>query len=75
MSKTKASSANPPKTATLTEQLRWHLRNAEELPVDIAAAIDIHSSTLYRFLGQQRGLSDATMDRLAKYLRLRLIRE
>ena len=66
---------NPPKTATLTEQLRWFLRHADELPVDVAASINIHSSTLYRFLGEQRGLSDATMDRLAKYLKLRLIRE
>lgn len=66
---------NPPKAATLTEQLRWHLRNADEAPVDIARAIDIHSSTLYRFLGEQRGLSDDTTDRLAKYLKLRLVRE
>ena len=71
MSKTKS----PPKTATLTEQLRWHLRHADEVPVDIAKAIDIHSSALYRFLGEQRGLSDDAMDRLAKYLRLRLVRE
>ena len=71
----KTMSKNPPKTATLTAQLRWHLRNADQLPVDIAAAIDIHSSTLYRFLGEQRGLSDATMDRLARHLKLRLIRE
>ena len=66
---------NPPKTATLTEQLRWHLRHADEVPVDIARAIGIHSSTLYRFLGEQRGLSDDATDRLAKYLKLRLIRE
>ena len=66
---------NPPKNADLTAQLRWFLQNAEELPVDIAASIDIHSSTLYRFLGSQRGLSDATMDRLARHLKLRLIRE
>ena len=73
MSKTKAT--NPPRSATLTEQLRWHLRHADELPVDVARAINIHSSTLYRFLGQQRGLSDNTMDRLAKHLKLRLVRE
>ena len=72
MSKTKAT--NPPASASLTEQLRWHLRNANELPVDIAASIDIHSSTLYRFLGEQRGLSHDTQDRLAKHLKLRLIR-
>ena len=73
MSKTKT--MNPPKTAELTAQLRWYLRHDDEAPVDIARAIDIHSSTLYRFLGEQRGLSDDTMDRLARHLRLRLVRE
>ena len=73
MSKTKA--MNPPKTATLTAQLRWHLKNCGTTPLDVAKAIGIHSSTLYRFLGEQRGLSDDAMDKLAKYLKLRLIRE
>ncbi len=73
MSKTKAT--NPPKSAELTAQLRWFLRHADQAPVDIARAIGIHSSTLYRFLGEQRGLSDDTADRLAKYLKLRLVRE
>ena len=71
MTKTK----NPPRSATLTEQLRWHLRHDDQAPVDIARAIDIHSSTLYRFLGEQRGLSDDTTDRLAKHLKLRLVRD
>ena len=71
MSKTK----NPPKAATLTEALRWHLRHADEAPVDIAKAIGVNSSSLYRFLSRQRGLSDRTTDRLARYLRLRLVRE
>ena len=73
MSKTKAT--NPPKAAMLNAQLRWYLRHDDEAPVDIARAIDIHSSTLYRFLGEQRGLSDDTMDRLARHLRLRLVRQ
>ena len=64
----------PPKNAELTAQLRWFLHHADQLPVDIAASIGIHSSTLYRFLSKQRGLSDATMDRLARHLELRLIR-
>ncbi len=66
---------NPPKTATLTEQLRWHLRHADETPFAISQQIDVHSSTLYRFLGEQRGLSDDATDQLAKHLRLRLVRE
>ncbi len=72
MSNTKA--MNPPKTATLLESLRWHLRHADETPFEVAKATGVHSSTLYRFLGEQRGLSDDATDRLAKHLRLRLIR-
>ena len=73
MSKTK--SKNPPKTATLTEALRWHLRHADETPFEISQQIAVHSSSLYRFLGESRGLSDDATDRLAKYLKLRLVRE
>ena len=75
MSKAKDSSANPPKNADLIAQLRWFLRHADELPVDIARATSIHHSALYRFLGSQRGLSDDAMDRLAKHLKLRLVRD
>ena len=71
MSKTK----NPPKSATLTEQLRWYLRHADETPVEISRQTGIHHTTLYRFLNDTRGLSHDAMDRLAKYLKLRLIRE
>ena len=73
MTKTKA--MNPPKSATLTAQLRWHLKNCGTTPLDVARAIGIHSSTLYRFLGKQRGLSDDALDKLARHLRLRLVRE
>ncbi len=73
MSKTKA--MNPPKNAELTAQLRWYLKNCGTIPVEVARATDIHHSALYRFLGESRGLSDAATDRLAKYLKLRLIRE
>ena len=71
MSKTKT----PPKAATLTEQLRWHLRNCGTIPLDVARATDIHHTTLYRFLNETRGLSHDAQDRLAKYLKLRLIRD
>ena len=66
---------NPPKTATLTEQLRWYLKNCGTTTHDVAKATGIHHSTLYRFLGATRGLSDDTMDRLARHLRLRLVRD
>ena len=71
MSKTK----NPPKAASLTEELRWYLKNCGTTPVDVARATNIHHSSLYRFLGATRGLSDDAADRLARHLKLRLIRE
>ena len=71
MSKTKT----PPKAATLTEQLRWHLRNCGTIPLDVARATDIHHTTIYRFLNDTRGLSHDAQDRLAKYLKLRLVRD
>ncbi len=71
MTKTK----NPPKSATLTEQLRWYLRHADESPVEVSRQIGVHHGSLYRFLGETRGLSDDTTDRLAKHLEVRLVRE
>ncbi len=68
-------SKNPPRTATLTEQLRWHLKNCGTAPVDVARATNIHHSSLYRFLGATRGLSDDAADRLARHLKLRLVRD
>ena len=65
----------PPKNAELLAQLRWYLRHAYESPFEISNQIDVHSSTLYRFLGQQRGLSDGATDRLARHLKLRLVRQ
>ena len=74
MSKAKTKPMNPPKNSELTAQLRWHLRHADENPFEISGQIGVHSSSLYRFLGQQRGLSDAATDRLARHLKLRLVR-
>ena len=64
----------PPKAATLTEQLRWYLRHADESPVEVSRQTGIHHTTLYRFLNDTRGLSHDAQDRLAKYLKLRLVR-
>ena len=68
-------SKTPPKSATLIESLRWYLRHADETPHEVARATGIYHSSLYRFLGEQRGLSDDATDRLAKHLKLRLIRD
>lgn len=73
MSKTK--SMNPPRSATLTEALRWHLRHCGTIPLDVAKATNIHHSALYRFLGERRGLSHDATDRLARHLKLRLLRD
>ncbi len=73
MSKTKV--INPPKTATLTAQLRWHLKNCGTIPLDVARATGIHHTTLYRFLNDTRGLSHDAQDQLAKHLKLRLVRD
>lgn len=66
--------AKPSKAATLTEQLRWYLRHADETPVEISRQISIHHASIYRFLSATRGLSHSAQDRLAKYLNLRLVR-
>lgn len=73
MSETKAK--NPPKTATLTDQLRWYVRHSEDAPVDVARAAGIHHSTLYRFLDRRRGMSLDSLDALAKALGVRLVRD
>ena len=73
MSKTKAK--NPPKTATLTEALRWYLKNSETSTHEISRQIGIHHASLYRFEAGTRGLSDETTDNLAQYLKLRLVRD
>ncbi len=66
---------NPPKTATLTEQLRWYLKNCGTTPVEVSRQTGIHHSALYRFLHDTRGLSHNATDKLARHLRLRLIQD
>jgi len=69
------SKTNPPKTATLTEQLRWHLSHADETTHAISLETGVDHSALYRFLAGTRGLSHSAQDRLAKHLNLRLVRD
>jgi len=71
MSKTK----NPPKTATLNEALRWYLKNSETSTHEISLQIGISHASLYKFLAGSHGLLGETMDRLARFLKLRLIRD
>ncbi len=71
----KTMTKNPPKSATLTEALRWHLQHAPQTTHAISLAIGVDHSALYRFLAGTRGLSHDSQDRLAKHLNLRLVRK
>ena len=69
------SKTGPPKSVLLTAQLRWFLQHADETPVEISRQTGICHSGLYRFLHDTRGLSHDATDRLAKYLKLRLVQD
>ncbi len=71
--KTKAK--NPPRSATLTQALRWHLKNCGVSNLQIERETGIHNSVLSRFLREERGMGLDVLDTLAKYLRLRLVRK
>ena len=71
MSKTK----HPPQSATLNEALRWYLKNSETSTHEISRQIEISHASLYKFTAGTHGLLGDTMDRLAKYLKLRLVRD
>ena len=71
MSRTK----NPPKTATLNEALRWYLKNSETSTHEISRQIEISHASLYKFTAGTHGLLGDTMDRLAKCLKVRLVRD
>ena len=66
---------NPPRTATLTEQLHWFLKNCGTTPFEVARQTGIHHTTLYRFLNGKRTLSFDALNKLAKALNLRLIQD
>ncbi len=71
MSKTK----KPPKSAnTITKQLRWYLQNCGVSTYRLERETGIHNSALSRFLREERGLSNESIDVLGRYLKLRLVR-
>ena len=72
MSKTKGT--NPPRSATLTEALRWHLKNCGMSNLQIEHETGIHNSVLSRFLREERGMGLDVLDTLTRYLKLRLVR-
>ena len=63
----------PPKSAMLTEQLRWYLKNCGVSNLQIEHETGIHNSVLSRFGREERGMSLDALDTLAKFLKLRLV--
>ena len=73
MNKTKTK--NPPKNAELIARLRWYLKNCGMSNLQIEHKTGIHNSVLSRFLRQERGMSLDTLDKLARHLKLKLVRD
>ena len=59
---------------SISEQLRFHLQNCGQSQYEIAQATNIDPGMLSRFTRCQRSLTLTTVDRLAEYLNLRLVR-
>ena len=71
----KAKAKNPPQNAQLIARLRWYLKNCDMSNLQIEHETGIHNSVLSRFQREERGMSLDALDTLAKYLKLRLVRE
>ena len=65
----------PPTSAnTVTKRLRWYLKNCGMSNLQIEHETGIHNSVLSRFQREERGMSLDTLDTLARFLKLRLVR-
>ncbi len=73
MSKTKT--MNPPKNAELIARLRWYLKNCGMSNLQIEHKTGIHNSVLSRFQREERGMSLDALDKLARHLKLKLVRD
>jgi len=63
-----------PKSAdTLSQQLRWYVKNCGVSTYRLERETGIHNSALSRFLRGERGLSTESMDTMGKYLKLVLV--
>ena len=60
---------------TISGQLRWHLEHSGESTYRLELETGVSNAALSRFLRQNRGLTLETVDKLAKHLGLRLVRE
>ena len=66
-------SKRPPKTATVSEQLKWHMRASGVSSLQLQRELGVHQTQLSRFLKGERGLTLATFDRLCARFKLRLV--
>ncbi len=73
MNKTKTK--RPPKSATLSEQLRWYIDHDGDTMTGLAERAGVHRSGLSRFAAGHRSVSEEGMDKLAKALKLRLVQD
>ncbi|MHC4064243.1 MAG: helix-turn-helix domain-containing protein [Planctomycetota bacterium] len=60
---------------TISGQLRWYLEHCGESNYRLERETGISNAALSRFLRQNRGLTLETVDKLAKHLGLRLVRD
>ena len=61
------------KQPTFSQQLREHIDGCGLTRYEIAKQASVEQSALSRFMSGERGLSTATLDRLAKLLDLELV--
>ena len=60
---------------TLSGQLRWYLEHCGQSTYRLERETGVSNAALSRFLRQNRGLTLETVDKLAKHLCLRLVRD
>ena len=60
---------------TISGQLRWYLERSGQSTYRLERETGVSNAALSRFLRQNRGLTLETVDKLAKYLGLRLVRD
>ena len=63
----------PPARATVSEELKWHMRASGVSCLQLQHELGVHHTQLTRFLRGERGLKLDTLDMLCKRFRLRLM--
>ena len=59
---------------SISGQLRWHLERCGKSPFRLDQECGVDNALIGRFIKGQRTITLTTADRLAKHLRLRLVR-